>query len=371
MKTLYILLSLSCLSLFSGFVLSDSSASKKLSAPNLDSRTRETPPSSSRQPSNQSNNSSTTETLTAEFLAAEIVPSEKTKAQTKEETKDLKPSPLVAAVRNDQLCELMIQMETETLVDPKHAYEFLQEMGTGEELQKIFSLNGPLYGDSDLSLGKTIPEKFLFALRLAEIYSVRSPKSKDLKRARKILLELEKEEPGNAAFPFFRFLIEKRDQVWKDELEKTLKSFHDKSYFDTYLFSLLKDLESQKWRSGTYHFAVSNFSDYVKIPYYQPAQEILEFDRKNKTEYGKIVGQLMMQDGRRAKRAHTLGGFCSAQYEWGRNVSLSDELDSYRLSRQIEGWEENFSFPYPPYVDRNRCDPEPYENFVREARKNL
>lgn len=277
----------------------------------------------------------------------------------------------MAAIKNDQLCDLLSQLDDENLINESHVSEFLELMGASEELQKLFASDGPIYGNSDLNLGKTVAEKFVFALRLAGIISIQAPKSQDDKRARKILLDLEKEEPGNAAFPFFRFAIEQRNAEWKNESEKTLQALKEKSYFESYLFSLIQDLHSQKWRSATYHFSLSQFLDYTRIPYYVPGQAIMEYDRKNKTEFGKVVGELMMQEGKQARRAHELGGFCSSQYEWGKNVSLSEEVSSSQLSRKIEGWEDNFSFPYPPYIDRYRCSAETYETYVREAAKNF
>lgn len=369
MKTVLLLLFLSSIFLFSGFVLSKPSSSNESQRENQSAKTQpsEPLPEAPKEEKQSFSPKNRTPSMSSD-PKIENPPIENSSPGKNTETK---PSPLVAAIKNDQLCELLSQLDDENIINENHISEFLELMGASEELQKLFAKDGPIYGNSDLNLGKTVAEKFVFALRLSGMVSIQAPKSQDDKRARKILLDLEKEEPGNAAFPFFRFAIEQRNPDWKEESEKTLQSLKEKSYFQSYLFSLVQDLHSQKWRSATYHFSLSQFLDYARIPYYIPGQAIMEYDRKNKTEFGKIVGDLMMQEGKQARRAHELGGFCSSQYEWGKNVSRSEEISSSQLSRKIEGWEENFSFPYPPYIDRYRCSSETYENYVRDAGKNF
>jgi hypothetical protein len=282
-----------------------------------------------------------------------------------------KPSAAVAALQREDLCDLMSQLSRESIAERAHAPQFLQAIGASSELQQIFAVDGPVFGNSEKNLGQTVPEKFFFALRLAGMYATNTNAKQDLPRARKILLELEKEEPGNAAFPFFRFSIEQKSDEWKANVKQTLETIAQKSYFNTYLFALLQDLEPLRWRSAAYHYSITSFYDYANLQFYSPAQELIEYDAKNKTEFGKALGELMIAEPLRARRGQHVWGFSTIQYDWGRELSGSDQPYSNRLSQKIEGWEENFHFPYPPYVDRSRCNAEPYEKYVRDTLRLL
>jgi hypothetical protein len=283
----------------------------------------------------------------------------------KETTKTFPPSPIVDALLKDDFCELISEMNTNYILHEGHAPQFVKAIGASSEMQKVFSQEGALYGSVTQNPDKleSIQEKFLFALRLSGFY-VPHKTEENLPLARKILVKLEKEEPGNAAFPFFRFAIETKDPTLKEEAAKTLKEFSYKTYFDTYLLSMFQEIETLRWRSPSYHYSINAFIN-ESVSLYGPAQAILDYDQKHKTDFAKIVGNLMLEDPLRARRAHQFFGFSYQQFDWGRELSKSDIPYSNAFSKSLEGWEENFHFPYPPYIDSKKCDPEIYENYMK------
>jgi hypothetical protein len=283
----------------------------------------------------------------------------------KQTTKKIPPSPVVDALLKDDFCELISKMNTNYILDEGHAPQFVKAIGASAEMQKVFSQEGALYGPEIQNPDKleSVQEKFLFALRLANFY-VPHKTVENLPLARKILLKLEKEESGNAAFPFFRFAIEIKDPTLKEEAAKTLEAFSNKTYFDTYLLSMFQEIETLRWRSPAHHFSINTFIG-ESVSLYAPAQAILEYDRKHKTDFAKIIGNLMLDGPLRARRAHQFFGFSHQQYDWGRELSKSEIPYSNAFSKTIEGWEENFHFPYPPYIDRSKCDPQIYEDYMK------
>lgn len=298
-----------------------------------------------------------------------VVPQKKviavTQAVAKPPTK-IAPSPLVLAMEADNFCEALIQSSRTSAITKEHAPALLESLNASPALRELYAPDGPIFGSPERISPLTHKlSKLFLALRLANMLYYGPSEKADDARARELFLELEKQEPGNSAFPYFRLVVEKRQGLSQEKLLETAAKAASGSYFDTLLLEHLRELEGARWQSPTHHLVVSQFLSYANnIDLNSGFTAVHDLDRAADSQYGEQIGELMMQNGKRAPRGAGFFEFSANEYDLGRHLAKNSESpDSTMLSREKDG----YSPPYSPYVDSNACDRNVYDEFYHSV----
>jgi hypothetical protein len=277
------------------------------------------------------------------------------------------PSPMVEAMEADNLCAVVSQMSRSSVLTKEVLPALLRSVGASPALQELYAADGPLFGNGASPAHKLA--RFFQALRLGNALHYFHGEA-DLDRARTILLALEEEESGNAAFPLFRLDLEQRLGYSREKLRETARKAAAASYFDTLQLPELRELERSRWQSPSHHFVISAFLDSAQgINFHNAITTLQEIDREFHDQHARSIAGLMMQEGIRAARSAYFMDFSAVEYDWGRGL-LNDESLPYSsmLSLQKEGRQE---WPWPPYLTGGDCKREIYDDFFLKIRSLL
>lgn len=249
----------------------------------------------------------------------------------------------------------------------------LEEIGASAALKELFAPNGPFYGEPGKVKTKSTLAKFYLALRLAGVYSPIEGNSPDFSAARALFLELESEDPGNGAFPYFRLSAERALKYGPEKLKDTAERIRLASHFDTLFISETRELEALKWQSPTNHYLISKLEMQLGgFDFYSSYATLLTLGEGNGDleTWRRPIGTLMMAAGERAHRGHHFSGFHGQTYAFGKILAQIDgkpHLD--QLSEEIEG----VAPPMAPYVwtVQKECpedETKEYETYLEKMR---
>lgn len=276
-------------------------------------------------------------------------------------------SEVISAMENDNLCEVVSQLQKKSVFNVETASALVASLGSSPALLELYGAHGPFFGEAGKTSYKNKLSKFFLALRLAGLLHYSNVGSQDLPKAQEILLELEKEEPSNGAYPFVRLYVEKGMKYSTEKLTLAAAKAASASYFDTLLLNELQNVEGSRWQSASHNLVLTNFFDYANPINLSPVtQEFQDLDRKEKSRFSESLGLLMMQKARSANRGAFFLTYSPAEYEYGKTLAASDEPDSYSLSIQLDGQ----SIPYAPYL-ASPCDRSIYDTFFANLRSIL
>lgn len=255
---------------------------------------------------------------------------------------------------------------------PADYYLIMKSVGAPPALQELFSPEGPLYGSlaADPARFHSDLARLVFALRLGglETFSKTEPNTALRKRARALLLALGEKDPGNAAYPYFRLAVEKALSFPAEELRKTLAAAADADRFDTLLFSSIRTFEPLRWQSATHHYLLTELLDRLgglmsSYPSYQGIRDL-----SASPEEKERLGELMMEEGRRARRSHYFCEYSTTEYVLGNRLTKRKEPYFTELS----GAREQEDFPlWRPYLDEKNCRRAAYDDYLRLMRAYL
>jgi len=281
-----------------------------------------------------------------------------------------KPSALLAAMEADNLCEAAKIANMEFKFDGEQVPSFLHALGASPALQELFAAKGPIFAPDPKK--KTLHKitRLYTALSLGGFLITGKDNGKNgLTEAHRILLEIEGEEPANAAYPAARVGIEKKLGLPLEKIRETAKLAASGSYFDLLLLEHLKEIERARWQSATHHLVLSIFLEQAQrvVGFYSMVEIFSEIDRKFQTTYGKSLGETMMQEGQKARRSHYFLGFDGDVYATGRAFAADYEQPFMEnLSYQKEGRE---SWPQQPYIhEASDCNRQIYDDYYHQMR---
>lgn len=283
------------------------------------------------------------------------------------------PTELTRAMEAGQLCEAARLMENSQPNGAKEAAALLASVGASSDLQELFAPNGPLFGGDAIPLAQLHHplSKLYYALRLAGFYPGGSPTDETRRRARELLLAMEKEDSGNAVYAFFLVPLEKtlgaKDEVLRELAARAARA----SRFDALLPEKLAGLHLARFASPAQYLVLDTFLNQSdSLSYWEPQMTFGELDQKWGTDYAKQVGRLLREGGERATRGAAFRGFSGREYDVGNQMVRDGAPNSYQLSRELEHLAEGEELPYG-WVEYRNCNAESYETFFQQMRERL
>ena len=284
------------------------------------------------------------------------------------------PTDLTRAMEAGRLCEASRLMVVSSPSSAKEAAAILASVGASSDLQELFSPAGPLFGGDAIPLAQLHHplSRLYYALRLGGYYpGSTSPTEETRRRARDLLLALEKEDSGNAVYAFFLLPLEKTLGAKPDALRETAARAARASRFDALLPEKLAGLHLSRFSTPTHYMVLDAFLNQAdSLSYWEPQANFIELDQTLGTDYAKQVGRLLREGGERATRGSAFFGFSAREFDAGYQMLRDGGPNSYQLSRELEHLAEGEDMPYG-WVDSSNCDAEAYETFFQQMRERL
>jgi hypothetical protein len=107
-------------------------------------------------------------------------------------------------------------------------------------------------------------------------------KSEDLARGRDLLLELEKQEPGNAFYPFQRLAVEASLGYKPEQLKTTAEAAANGSTFDTHFPEVFEEIWEAAWANPALLYALNYSVGPSPFDYYRSTSAIATLERDGK-----------------------------------------------------------------------------------------
>lgn len=288
------------------------------------------------------------------------------------------PNPFQVALEAADLCEVS-RLLNQGYQNQDIYSALIATMSPSPAIQEAFSPQGPM-----MVASYEKPPKFthatselLWALKLGGlIYAPVSAAAEDHKAARELLLGLEKKNPGNAFYPYFRLYLEERLGYTKEQLKETAKLVAAGSRFDSGLSELEKEFREAYWQNPAMYYALSYVYSGFYPSYYSTANTLRKMSEEKEFDGLRQVAELMMENGQRARRSYSTGEYDVQQYSTAKH--LVQGLPGYPDWSELDVEKNVKPASYPtaqPWVNdevtgERRCDPGPYELFFFEAREN-
>lgn len=290
--------------------------------------------------------------------------------------KKREPTVVDLAVQSNDLCKLLeltsipIDVGLEALLDGINASPEIREMytpGEGTFSASLDRLPAKLEHKSS---------KVLLAYRLVQLaYPFLPDEKASWEKARNILLELEKEEPGNGAYPFARIQAEKLLGYSQQDLVKTAKQIERSSYFELHFDSITREVFEAVHATAALHYVYQWVWD--TAPFSLRTETIRGLVGKDGFESTNAIGHLMVQKALRSTRGYQAREWSNTQYAAG--WELIDErerpLDLGSLSQEREGEVSTYiNVSEAKWTDeegRIVCDPTKYEDRLRDLRNKI
>jgi|GEM_PF-4918263 len=295
-----------------------------------------------------------------------------------EVTKPKTPSPFQVALEAGDLCEVT-RLLNGAVQTPDAYTAIIATMSPSPALQEAYAANGPMMTNNMTAKPKFTHSSsdLIWALKLGGLmYTPVGNPSEDSKMSLQLLLELEKKDPANAFFPFFRIYLEERLAYTKEQLRETAAKISAASSFDSRLESLDQEFRDAMWLSPAMHYAISYVYSATSPSYYSPVNLLRRLAEEKEIDGLKRLAELMMEKGLRARRSYTTGEYDIQQYTTGRGL-VAPLAGNYPDWPQLdaEKGKTNSSYPTQPWIidevtGERRCDPGPYETYFYEAREN-
>ncbi len=286
------------------------------------------------------------------------------------------PTPFQVALDAGDLCEVSRLLNGN--LQPHDIYAALiAVMSPSPALQEAYSATGPMMNrDMNIKPMLTHPSSdLLWALKLGGlIYGPVVNTNENPKAARALLLELEKKDPSNAFYPFFRLYLEDKLGFTKEQLKETTARLQTASAFDNNLHSLEAEFKQASWQSPAMHYVISNAHSTIAPSYYAPVNVLRRLSEEKEFSGMKSLAELTMEKGLRARRSYITGEYDVQLYSTGRGLVYQQGYPDW-TELEAEKGRAPHAYPTQPWVTdevtgERRCDPGPYETFFYEARES-
>jgi hypothetical protein len=327
-------------------------------------------------------------TLTAYFMSAgtasapaesggdrtvtDLLPTRRQPAPVKAEIKQpaakqtAEPNPVLDIIQSGNICALEANRKKKNFMTDKQDFAALAAViDPSPGLAEFLSATGPILAtEAPKKKYTSRAARLAWAMRLAGNNTLASV-PEDLKESRKLLLELEKEDPANSALPFLRLGIEKKMQLDPKELAETENKISDGSDFNTYFEDLGEELESASWQNTiTYRF-VEHMGYYVlpSLNLYD-GTSALQTSTTLSPDAKKRIVLTMKQRALRAKLPFTGRNFNADVYENARSLDHDEQEQSiYQLSAEQSHNLGIEPLNFPSIISSPECDSRDYEEY--------
>ncbi|RZA06452.1 MAG: hypothetical protein EOP11_10360 [Proteobacteria bacterium] len=257
-------------------------------------------------------------------------------------------SPIAQAIQADDACEIARLLGQLDITKQTQAASVLAVVGAPPALQEVFSAEGPLVADAATPLEKFEHplSKMLFALRLGGSYPGGPQTKEDLAKASALLTQLENEDAGNAAIPFFLLEIEKRRGASPAKLRAIAARAAKGTRFETYVSEAQRSLQSARFLNTAQFGAVETLLQNLDSANLQsPANALKAADKSAGTNYSAAVANLMQAEGKAARRGLFFYDYSEREFDVGRMLNGNRGPDAQALSRKKEGLPKDFRYP--------------------------
>lgn len=284
-------------------------------------------------------------------------------------------SPLAQAIAADKGCETVRLLSTLDITQPREAASILGAIGAPPALQELFAEKGPLNPPADAKLKSfhTPLTRLIFALATGGIYPGLEPKRVDLTKARDLLLALEKEDPTNAAYPYFLLDVEKRRGASQGSLAKIAARAAQATRFESYLVAAQREIQANRFESSAAFQAIETLLQALDTANLYSSGRILQaIDKENGSTYAGEVGTLLQQAGLRARRGAFFYDFSAREFDMGRELQGNHGPDAASLSLEKEGLPMGFTYPTGAWLEEDgSCDEAKLEEEFQAVRNFL
>ena len=281
-------------------------------------------------------------------------------------------SPIIPLMDSGDFCSVHAEMLKTNFFGSSHVAPVLAHIGASAALQETFAANGPVFGSSTSAKFQSPLARFFYALRKAGLLWAAPPLAADYPTAHAILLELEKADPSNAVFPYFRFELEEAMKLPADIRLKTLEQAAGASRFNLLFTDELRELQARRFENPAYFLVLDNILSNIQgLPRFPSTTEMKKFAQNSSIDAAGLLGRLMMEDGLRATRGGMFYGFYSYQYEEGRYLLGDNEksIAAWDISLRLEGQNRDDSWTEPRFEEP--CNRERYEAAFRDLKSRL
>jgi hypothetical protein len=281
-------------------------------------------------------------------------------------------SALARAIDANNVCETANLLGRLDVTAPREAASLLSAIGAPPALQELFAENGPLSAPAETPLDRFHHPltRLTFALRLGNIYPGAPGTKGDLKRAREHLLALEKEDPSNAAYPFFLLDVEKQLGASPAALRAIAARAAAGSRFDTFVNEAQRSIQGHRFLNASNYVAIESLIQNLDTAnLYGASRALQELDRTGSTAFGAKVGALMQAPGETARRGTFFYDFSGREFDAGRELRGNRGPDAAALSLEKEGLPKGFTYPTGGWLEEDgSCDEARFEADFAELR---
>lgn len=275
------------------------------------------------------------------------------------------PNPLLDAVMAGNLCALEELKQKNYTPDKKDFAALKAAIDPSPAFAELLAENGPALATAEPKKKYSHkPARLLWALRLSGQSFIGSA-PENLPEARKQLLELEKEDPSNAALPFFRLGVEKKLNLDAKVLAETESKIGDGSDFDLYMDDLVTELNQAKWQSPTAHRLIEHIG-YFAVPtpnLYDGVSALQNSTTLSEDSRNRIVA-VMKQRALRSTPNSFNRDMNAEIFENARSLGkdyMAPSIYQMALERERALGIEAPNFPY--FKSGADCDSRPYEDY--------
>lgn len=288
------------------------------------------------------------------------------------------PSPFQVALEAADLCEVSRLLNGSYQTQDIYA-AIVATMSPSPAVQEAYGEKGPMLlgtpGEKPKFTHATT--ELLWALRAAGfLYTPVGGGGDDAKGALALISELEKKDPTNGVYPFFRLSLEEKLGLPKEKLKETAMKIASSGSFDSGLEPMEREFRDAFWQNPAMHYALSYVFSSVSPSWYAPVNTLRKMSEEKEFDGLKRVAELMTEKGLRSHRSWQTGEYDLQQYNTGRSLVQGmagfpdwTELDAEK-GQKPQGYPSAQPWVTDQMTGERRCDPGPYEAFFYEAREN-
>ncbi|MGZ3711915.1 MAG: hypothetical protein ACXVBE_09165 [Bdellovibrionota bacterium] len=286
------------------------------------------------------------------------------------------PNPILEALNNNDACQVAALKTKNYNVDKNDMQALVQTIDPSPALAEFLSENGPQMAAAEPTKKFAHKSSRLFwALRLSGITSSNfAGLPEDLNGARKILLELEKQDSGNGALPFFRLQIEKKLNFESKILADTAQKIASASEFNTYQDEIAAEFTKASWQSPAHYrlfqqigyYALPSLNYYESVSILKALEKSGDFDRAAMMN----IATLMEEKALRSNALVESREYSGEEYEMGRLLGNQENTlpGIYKISadRATARDLKPLEFPYLPLANESTdtpCDSRAFDEY--------
>jgi hypothetical protein len=278
-------------------------------------------------------------------------------------------------IKSDALCSFLTESASGGMRFPV-LYTVWHQGFRSKDFDALLEEKGPLFGVYRESNDKVL--KFFNALLISGllVISESTDLPLDYKKGARLFAELEREDPGNGAYPFFRLAAEWQLNPDPKLAEELIGLASRKKTFETFLPPLSAEIRHMGWINPTFFSASLMLNAALSIPDFSVTTKII---RESLVPSGccvvalKSLAHLMTTEGNNAVQGMETNGFSAVQYQTGvsylKMVAPKEaahtpnfmELSARKpLAKRAREW---FNVDWSALSDTNHCDRAGWENW--------